>query len=227
MTKKVRPQDSFERYAVLPSPVLYFERSAGGDEMEVRLNGGVITQVGHDFVKGTRLSPKALRERFLAVRSFEEAVTFAQICGPFLELQPGMSTQQIDWALFLEWQSFTKSLMLASNPGSTTWPKTNRKSPVGQQAHDFTWFTEPELHQRTDDGELYFRFYCSTAMEVVGASIAADKMLGIEFRSCPLCGKVFEAAIHGGHEKLYCTPDHSRRAAKLRAKEGRDAEVQA
>jgi hypothetical protein len=169
------------------------------------------------------LAPEVLRDAFLEVKTLEQAVSFLQICGPFLDRQRGNETQDITWKEFQGFQDVARKQMLGlSFAGLPKLRKRLDEEPPATQINsraDWEWFTDPDIVPTRRNDRVYFRFMCWTALETIGASIFADKIIrGAAFKECPVCSKLFEVITVGGHEKRYCTPEHSRRAARERAR---------
>jgi hypothetical protein len=213
---------AFSLYATLKDVPVGFERHPI-NQMEVRVLNDSITQVQHiwDPTKPLGLEAVALREAFLGVGTLEQAVTFLQICGPFIDHQVGKEVQTITWKDFQDWQGFARRILLTTKwsdiaPFPDRVPK--HIAQETQYGLRYQWFTDARLEPRRNLPGIWFM--CRTALETIAATISADKTLRrATFKECPFpsCNKIFEAATIGGHEKLYCTPDHSRRAAKARA----------
>lgn len=205
-------------YAILPAVPVILDSDGMQRQMEVRVAGEIFVQEKRiDILNtpGRTLDPVALRNAFLAVESPESAIAFLQVCGPFLNHQPGMSTQTITWPEFLEWQRFAKDWVLHGKKRKAPWPK----KPDSSQAHSaYDFFSEPDVFADPANGHPILKVTCKTALEVIGASFYIDKLQGINFAECPWCGKLFAKATYGGHEKRFCTPDHSRQAAKSQSR---------
>lgn len=206
-------------YVVLASVPVRIHRNEMGDQMAIRVEGQRVTQVGHILEPGLpiRLPARELRDQFLAVTTFEQFGSFMQICGPFIDRQPGFSTQTVTFSQFKEWQAMTESWMLERKlprPLPSLLPKREMPEP----GSPYTFFTDPEIYAWKAHGRPLVIYMAHTALDVIAATIAADTWQGITYGKCPECGRLFEAGTFGGYEKRYCTVEHSRKAARVRAR---------